>query len=143
MIVDALNQQLLTLLKGNCRTSTSELARQLGVSRTTVQDRILRLEKKHIIAGYTVVLHKEYTRRLIQAKVMIQINPKLAGQIGKALRQLQQIKTLQAVSGPYDLIAEIAAETTEEIDGTLDMIGNVEGVEKTMSSIVLSTKFER
>ena len=103
----------------------------------------MRLEKKHVIAGYTVVLHREYTRRQIKAQVMIEITPKLAEQVGKALRQLQQIKTLHAVTGPYDLIAEIAAETTEEIDNTLDVIGNVEGVEKTMSSIILSTKFER
>lgn len=143
MIIDILNEQLLTLLKENSRTSTSELARKLGVSRTTVQDRIRRLEKKHIIGGYTVVLHRNYTRRLIKAQVMIEVNPKLAGPVAKSLRQVQQIKTLHAVSGPYDLIAEIAAETTEEIDNTLDLIGNVEGVEKTRSSVILSTKFER
>ena len=80
---------------------------------------------------------------LIKAQVMIQINPKLAAEVGKALRLVDEIKILHAVSGPYDLIAEIAAETTEEIDKTLDSIGNVAGVEKTMSSIVLSTKFER
>ena len=141
--MDDIDQQLLTLLKENSRTSTSALARMLSVSRTTVQDRIHRLQKKHIIDGYTIVLHREYTRRLIRAQVMIQINPKLAGEVGKALRQLKQIKTLHAVSGPYDLIAEIAAETTEEIDKTLDEIGEVRGVDKTMSSIVLSTKFER
>ncbi len=143
MKLDQINERLLTLLKENSRTSTSELARKLGVSRTTVQDRLSKLEKKHVIAGYTVVLHREYTRRQINAQVMMEINPKLAGGVGKALRQLQQIKSLHAVTGPYDLIAEIAAETTEEIDNTLDVIGNVEGVEKTMSSIILSTKFER
>ena len=143
MTIDDLDQKLLSRLKANSRVSISELARALGGSRTTVQDRIRRLESKQIVAGYTVTLHKEYTRRLIQAHVMVQINPKLAVEVGKALRQLEEIKILHAVSGPYDLIAEIAAETTEEIDATLDIIGNVAGVEKTMSSIILSTKFER
>lgn len=143
MTIDNLDGKLLARLKQNSRVSTSELARILGVSRTTIQDRIQRLEKKQVIAGYTVILHKQYTRMLIKAQVMIQINPKLAAEVGKALRLVDEIKILHAVSGPYDLIAEIAAETTEEIDKTLDSIGNVAGVEKTMSSIVLSTKFER
>lgn len=143
MTIDDLDGKLLARLKENCRVSTSELSRLLGVSRTTVQDRIQRLEKKQVIAGYTVILHKQYTRMLIKAHVMIQINPKLAVEVGKALRQVDEIKILHAVSGPYDLIAEITAETTEEIDKTLDIIGNVAGVEKTMSSIILSTKFER
>jgi len=143
MTIDDLDGKLLARLTANSRVSTSELARILGVSRTTVQDRIHRLEKRQVIAGYTVNLHKQYTRRLIKAQVMIEINPKLAAEVGKALRQVDEIKTLHAVSGPYDLIAEITAETTEEIDMTLDSIGNVAGVEKTMSSIVLSTKFER
>jgi DNA-binding Lrp family transcriptional regulator len=143
MTIDNLDEKLLGRLTENSRISTSELARTLGVSRTTVQDRIRRLEKNQVIAGYTVNLHKQYTRRLIKAQVMIEVNPKLAAEVGKALRQVHEIKVLHAVSGPYDLIAEIAAETTEEIDMTLDNIGDVPGVEKTMSSIVLSTKFER
>lgn len=143
MTIDDLDGRLLAQLKANSRISTSELSRLLAVSRTTVQDRIQKLEKKQVIAGYTVTLHKQYTRRLIKAQVMIQVNPKLAAEVGKALRQVEEIKILHAVSGPYDLIAEIAAETTEEIDQTLDTIGNAAGVEKTMSSIVLSTKFER
>ncbi len=143
MAIDNLDRELLALLKENCRVSTSALARKLDVSRTTVQDRIQRLEKKQVIAGFTVTLHKEFTRRLIKAQVMIQINPKLAAEVGKTLRQVEDIKVLHAVSGPYDLIAEITAETTEAVDKTLDRIGNVVGVEKTMSSIVLSTKFER
>ncbi|TIS06957.1 MAG: AsnC family transcriptional regulator, partial [Mesorhizobium sp.] len=42
MISEA-EQALLTLLRANARASTAELARKLGVSRTTVQSRIERL----------------------------------------------------------------------------------------------------
>ena len=53
MLSDA-EQALLSLLRDNARASTAELARQLGVSRTTVQSRIERLEQRGIIAGYGV-----------------------------------------------------------------------------------------
>ncbi|EBU8132065.1 AsnC family transcriptional regulator, partial [Salmonella enterica subsp. enterica serovar Java] len=48
------DQALLNLLRGNARASTTELARRLGLSRTTVQSRIERLERKGVIAGYSV-----------------------------------------------------------------------------------------
>ena len=44
-------QALLALLRENARASTAELARRLGVSRTTVQSRIERLEARGVIAG--------------------------------------------------------------------------------------------
>ena len=48
---------LLTLLKANARESTSSLARKLGVARSTVQERIRRLEQTGVIAGYTCLLY--------------------------------------------------------------------------------------
>jgi Mn-dependent DtxR family transcriptional regulator len=38
----------------NARASTADLARQLGVARTTVVARLARLEREGIISGYTV-----------------------------------------------------------------------------------------
>ena len=143
MTIDSLDQQLLGLLKQNARTSTSELARKLHVSRSTIQDRLKRLESGKIISGFSVNLHPEYTKRLIIAQVMIQINPKMAVEVTRALRKIEAVKVLQAVSGPYDLVAEVSALTTEDIDQSLDLIGDLDGVEKTMTSIVLSTKFMR
>ncbi|MCK5574732.1 MAG: Lrp/AsnC family transcriptional regulator, partial [Sphingomonadales bacterium] len=57
--MDATDQKLLSLLRENARASTSALARDLGLSRSTVQDRINRLEKRGIVAGYTVRLGEE------------------------------------------------------------------------------------
>ncbi|TGT50689.1 winged helix-turn-helix transcriptional regulator, partial [Mesorhizobium sp. M2E.F.Ca.ET.166.01.1.1] len=68
MITEA-EQALLTLLRANARASTAELARKLGVSRTTVQSRIERLEQRGIITGYGVRLSPDYERGLVKAHV--------------------------------------------------------------------------
>ena len=75
------DQALLTLLRENARASAAELARRLGVSRTTVQSRIERLERKGVIAGYSVKLSADYERSLIHAHVLITVSPKLAPQV--------------------------------------------------------------
>lgn len=140
--MDTTDQKLINLLKNNGRESTTALARMLGLSRSTVQDRISRLEDRGIIAGYTIRFNAEYDRHQITAHVLLQLNPKFADQILQNLKKNPLIKAVYAVSGINDMIVLIKAETTEGIDRSLDEIGHMEGVKKTTSSIVLSTKFE-
>lgn len=141
--MDDTDRKLLALLEINAREPTAALARKLGLSRSTVQDRLRRLEDRGIVSGYTVRYRDEFSRRQITAHVMISVNPKHADRVVHALKQMDSLKALHAVSGLYDLIAIIRAETTMEIDAMLDQIGAMTGIDKTMSSIVLSTKFER
>ncbi|PCI32061.1 MAG: AsnC family transcriptional regulator [Alphaproteobacteria bacterium] len=140
--MDSTDQKLITLLKNNGRESTTALARKLGLSRSTVQDRISRLEDRGIIAGYTIRFNADYTRRQITAHVLMSLNPKFSDQILHNLKKIPLIRAVYAVSGIYDMIVLVTAETTEEIDRILDAIGRMDGIKKTTSSIVLSTKFE-
>ncbi len=141
--MDQTDKKLLQLLKKNARASTTSLAGDVGLSRSTTQDRIRRLEKKGIIAGYTINLNESYGRRQIVAHVMISVHPKKAPIVVHALKKMINVQSLYAISGEYDLIAVLSSETTEEVDKTIDEMGELEGIEKTRSSIVLSTKFQR
>ena len=141
--LDKVDQQLLELLQSNSRSSTSALARTLGVSRSTVQDRINRLERRKVIAGYTIRYHDSFSGRQLNAHVMIQVNPKQSQKIVDALSRMGAVITVQTVSGIYDLVTTVKAATPQEMDKVLDEIGELPGVEKTTTSIVLTTKFER
>jgi DNA-binding Lrp family transcriptional regulator len=141
--LDSIDQGLLERLQANSRASTSALARELNISRSTVQDRIHRLERKKIIAGYTIRFHDNFSGRLLNAHVMIQINPKQSQQIVDALSRISAVRTVHTVSGIYDLMTTVQTSTTQEMDAILDQIGDLRGVEKTTTSIVLATKLER
>jgi len=142
-LLDAKDKALLALLSANSRESTAELARKLELSRSTVKDRMQRLEKRGVISGYTIRYSEDYATGQIRAQVMISYDPKLATQIVRQLKLLPAIKAVYAVNGVYDMIAHVSAESTLDLDQTLDQIGDVDGIEKTVSSIILSTKFER
>jgi DNA-binding Lrp family transcriptional regulator len=47
------------------------------------------------------------------------------------------------VSGPFDLIALVAERSIGDLEQLLDRIGRLEGVERTTSAIVMSTKLTR
>ncbi len=143
MTVTDKDRQLLLLLAENARTPTAVLARRLGLSRTTVQTRLERLERDGVIAGYGVRLSDSYRGGLVRAYVMIVLRTKVLARVVPALRAIPGIMSVHSVSGGFDLIVEVAAPSIGELDGTIDRIGEVEGFERTQSSIILSTRFQR
>ncbi|MEC9311216.1 MAG: AsnC family transcriptional regulator, partial [Pseudomonadota bacterium] len=54
MQIDDTDRALLTALSDDARRSVADLARDLGLARSTVQTRIDRLERSGAIAGYTL-----------------------------------------------------------------------------------------
>jgi DNA-binding Lrp family transcriptional regulator len=141
--MDEIDQKLLAKLRENARLPAAELARDLGLSRTTVQSRLERLERSGVVTGYTVRLSEAHERGLIRAYVMLTVGPKQTASVVAAARRMPSVRRLQSVSGPFDLIAEAATENAAEMDVLIDALGALEGVERTTSSIVLSTKIDR
>ena len=136
-------QRLLALLRRNARESTASLARKLGIARTTVAERIHRLERDGVINGYTVRVTDSFARHSITALVLINVNAKLSERVVRALDASPHVRAVYALSGVFDYEVAVDAGSTQEIDGILDAIGRIEGIERTQTSIVLSVKFER
>jgi len=142
-MINKQDQKLLLQLRQNARCSISDLARALNLSRSTVQNRIARLEASGVIRGYSVELGGEYSAAQVEAHVSIKVFQKLTARTNAALEQISQVSQLYSVSGEYDLIAIVQAQSLEELSVVLDEIGNLEGVERTNSAVVLETRFRR
>jgi DNA-binding Lrp family transcriptional regulator len=141
--MDAIDEKLLSALRDNARASTARLARLVGRSRTSVQSRLDRLEREGVIVGYSVRMAPEHELAAVRAHVMIKVGPKEARAVTAALKAIPQVRVLHSVSGDVDLIAVAATASVAEMDEVIDRIGALDGVERTTSSIILSTKFER
>ena len=141
--LDDLDRRLLALLRQNSREPIATLAKSLGISRSGVYSRLRLLQSKGVIEAFTVRLNSNYDRHLIRAYVMMKITSKLSATTEKQLRAMPEIVLLQAISGVYDLIATVEADGPAELDQVIDRIGALDGVQKTVSSIMLATKFQR
>lgn len=138
MQIDERDKQLIALLKKNGRESVVSLSKQLGVSRATVQNRIELLERRKVIKGFTLVMDDDYQKRLLRVLMSINLQAGVSRKIVKALQTRPLVTKILSVSGSYDLIIEITVETGIELDKEIDDIREMEGIEQTVTSVVLA-----
>lgn len=140
---DKLDRELIALLQANARESAATLARKLGTARTTVLARLSRLEREGVIAGYTVRLAQDVLNQGLQAFVGLTLQPKAGREIESHLERMPEVRQLCAVSGEFDYVALLRAESAVRMNALLDEIRNLEGVIKTTTSVALAWKIDR
>nr|WP_155064069.1 Lrp/AsnC family transcriptional regulator [Paracoccus limosus] len=141
--VDELDRGILTHLAQDARLSVAVLARRLKVARSTVQARLERLETSGAIAGYTLRLGDSARENRIRATCLLNIEPRSQAAILTRLRSMPEIERIHTTSGRVDLLLQLAASSTSQLDDVLDQIGGLTGVRSSESLIHLSTKLDR
>jgi len=143
MTMDDIDKRMIVLLSQDARISVSDLARDLGLARSTVQARLERLERHKIIAGYTLKLGDAVRLGRIRATVLLQIEPRSTAAVVARLKSLSEVEVAHTCSGRFDMVLELASQTTAAMDEALDEIGGIKGVRSSESLIQLTTKFDR
>lgn len=138
MKLEQRDKQLIALLQQDGRESVVSLSKKLGISRATVQSRIETLQRRKIIKGFTVIFDEEYDKRLLHAVMMMNLKAGVSRRIVENLRTRPHVTKILSVSGIYDLMIEITVETTLELDKEIDDIREIEGIENTLTSVVLA-----
>ncbi|WP_406851059.1 Lrp/AsnC family transcriptional regulator [Herbaspirillum huttiense] len=141
--LDDIDRQLLSILQLNAREPVAEIARRLGVARTTVVARIERLEQTGIIGGYTLKLGRDVVDASLQAYVGVTVQPRAGRDVIRRFNRMPEVHQLCAVSGEFDYVAWLRVSTPEQLDRILDEIGEMDGVIKTTTSVVLARKIDR
>ena len=143
MIKDQLDRDLIALLQSHGRESTANLARKLGIARTTVVARLSRLEREGVIVGYSARLGGHGERPRVMAHVGITLEPRRGREVLQRLQTLTELLQLYSVSGEFDYIAVLRADTTARLDALLDEIRETDGVLRTTTSVVLAVRIDR
>ncbi|MGA8170089.1 MAG: Lrp/AsnC family transcriptional regulator [Methylocystis sp.] len=136
--MDDLDHRLIAALRVDGRASLSELAKALGVSRGTIQNRLDRLIAAEVILGFTVRVGNSPAEKRIRAIAMIEVSGMTTGRVAKSLRGLPQIHALHSTNGAFDLIAEIEVENLVEFDRVLSAIRSIDGIAKSETSLLLA-----
>ena len=137
--MDDTDRRLLALLRENARTPVATLAKKLQIARGTVQNRLSKLEREGVIAGYTVRLRPEVDEQRIAALMTIAVEGNNAEKVLRTLRGDPAVRTLHTTNGRWDIVAELRTDSLEAFDRALGRIRQIDGIAQTESSLLLST----
>lgn len=135
--LDETDTKLISILRSNARLPVVEIAKQMGVSRATVQNHLAKLEKSGVILGYTVNLKTSEETDKISAIMNIKANGRKENIIADALKGFPAIVSLYSTNGHWDLIASIETENLDSFNKLLSKIRLVEGVTATETHLLL------
>lgn len=142
LIMDQIDQKIISALRHDARASHSDLASEFGLSRTTVRSRIDRLQERGDILGFTVVLKEDVLRDPIRGLMMIGIEGRGTNRITRQLQGLPEVRAIHSTNGRWDLIVELGTATLESLDDALAKIRMFEGIVSSETSLLLATKKE-
>ncbi len=143
--LDAIDRKILAELLADARLPVSTLSQRVGLSRHAVRNRIDRLEARKIIAGYTIQLHERATAEpKVRAILMVYRKDRMRGaEVTSAILKIPEVVYCYVVSGAFDLVVHIEAESHERVNAIWSHLSHLPGVADTHTAFVLSSVVER
>ena len=138
--LDDVDQRMLADLRRDGRASLSDLAGRLGLSRATVRSRMERLVARGEIAGFTVVTRSDAAQVPVRGLMMIGIEGRGTEKITARLMGLTAVTAVHSTNGKWDLVAELGAQSLQELDEVLVAIRKLDGIVTSETNLLLTTR---
>lgn len=128
--LDDVDRSVLYLLQQDARgTTAEEMANKVGVSASTIRNRIDSLEDDGIINGYHPEIDYEAANIPLQITFVISAPPTDIQEYSKRIREIQGVVDVrEMLTGRRNLHADVVGTTTDEVTRITDAIHDV-GVE--------------
>ena len=141
--LDRVDRLLLDALRSNGRATYTELARLVGLSAPSVQDRVKRLEERGLIVGYTTAVLPPALGLGVTA--LVGIGPSESADqedVARRLRDLPEIEDCYRSPGRTRSWPRFGCLDVQALERTLGRLQAIRGVSRTRTTVVLSTRWE-
>ncbi|MCZ4352768.1 Lrp/AsnC family transcriptional regulator [Roseovarius aestuarii] len=140
---DDLDRRIIRELQRNARESTSTIAARLGVARSTVHERMSRMERDGTITGYSVVLSKNPSEERIEILMLLEIRQQDTRKVLKRLEAYTEVRLCLSINGEFDLFVSAEAPRLEDLDVFIDEVAEIPGIIRTNTFVVFGRKLDR
>jgi Lrp/AsnC family leucine-responsive transcriptional regulator len=141
--VDEVDRQLVEALVADARASYAQLARLVGLSASSVQERVRRLERRGIITGYHAAIDQRSAGLGVTALVGVhQTESAELDDVALRLANVAEVEDCFFVAGDNAFIVKVRVPDVSALEGTIGRLQRVDGVALTRTTVVLSTKWE-
>ncbi|NJC68705.1 Lrp/AsnC family transcriptional regulator [Planosporangium thailandense] len=142
--MDAIDRQLVELLRGNARLSYAELARQVGLSAPAVHERVGKLEASGVVRGYHADVDPEAVGLGVTALIGV-VQDSSSGDIDDVLdtvRDMPEIESCYFMAGEESFLLKARVGTITELEHLIVRLNRTPGIARTRTAVALSTKWE-
>jgi DNA-binding Lrp family transcriptional regulator len=142
--LDQQDRRILEFLVANARVSFQDIARELGVSRATVHERVKKMAQLGIIQGYHAAVNWSLVGYPVTALIALQTEQGQASySVLEDLAKIREVESAYLVAGRFDCIVKVRAESHEHLQAVLfDLIGKIRGFHRAETMVVLTTPLE-
>ncbi|MFI5307117.1 MAG: Lrp/AsnC family transcriptional regulator [Polyangiales bacterium] len=142
--LDEIDRRILMLLQADCKTPLAKIGEKVGLSAPSVVDRVRKLEAEGFICGYHAQLDARRLGMDITAFIGVTVgNSKGIAVFEEQLERLPSVLECHHVTGSYTLLLKVKTRDTQSLEDLIRTLRSIDGVERTETSVVLSTKVEK
>lgn len=142
-MLDEKDRLILEELRRDAKMTTKEIAERTHIPRTTVHDRIHKMEQSGVIRRFTVVPNYELIGEPTTAFVFISYNHATGTnqrELAAALAQMKGVYDVHMISGDWDILAKVRGENVERIGELVtEKLRELPGVGKTVTCAVFKS----
>lgn len=137
--MDTTDARLLLALNEQPRATAVSLAESTGMSRNTVQSRLLRLDTADTLGSFERRIQPAALGYPLTAFVTATVRQQLLDDVAGDLAAIPEVLEVAGVSGSFDLMIRVAARDADDLYRIAGRILAIQGVERSETSIVMRT----
>ncbi len=133
---------IVAALQEDARATYADVARRVGLSASSVHQRVRRLEVAGVIQGYRAVVDPESLGLFVTALISVMpLDPKQPDDLPERVREFPEIEDCLSVAGRENYVLKVRTRTTGDLEDLLRRLREKAGVQ-TRTTVVLSIPFE-
>lgn len=145
--IDDKDKKIIEILKEHSDYTTRQIAKKTLFPITTVHFRIKRLKKEKIIKKFTIDINHEKIGLPISFFISVTVDYNFINskksldqeEIAKSIKKINGVQEVMLMTGETDILVKVLAKDVNELNQIVTkQLRNIEGVDKTRTSIVIS-----
>jgi len=145
--LDPTDRRLVLALSRDGRRAAADLAKELGLSRQSVTDRIRDLERRGVIRGYRADVDPAALGLGVRAQVRISLDGRVAREkeqdVLKRLTGHPMVRSVYRVSGEDCFVAEVVCRRIQDVGAILGELQATRAVQSSRTAFVLEAVMEK
>ena len=136
--LDAIDQQMIDILRQDGRRSAPQLATELGIGRATAYNRLDRLMNENVITGFSARVDHEAVGQTVAAMVLVNVEQGRWRDLHANLTKLPGVEWVGVTAGQYDYALIVRADSLNHLrDVALQELQQTEGVRSAQTIVLL------